>query len=191
MALHREAADHDRVRCRPAWRPGTKSRRSREDGPAVLGLHRDSREGRLILPGPNSIPPDAHGFAPDGGHAQDAPPTPMARLFSAFDCRTHLASAARLITERRACIPGRRVSSVQHGNAAMPEPPATGDLASALAACRTALILADDRVDCRGLDVGGRSSFSVASTEPWGALTSLCLGLVGAPRARSAFVRRG
>jgi hypothetical protein len=24
-----------------------------------------------------------------------------------------------------------------------------------LAACRTALILADDRVDCRGLDVGG------------------------------------
>jgi hypothetical protein len=32
------------------------------------------------------------------------------------------ASAARLATERRACIPGRRASSVQHGNAAMPEP---------------------------------------------------------------------
>ena len=54
-------------------------------------------------------------------------------LFYASDCRKHLASAARLITERRACIPGRRVSSVQHGNAAVPMPPATGDLASALA----------------------------------------------------------
>ena len=54
-------------------------------------------------------------------------------LFSALNCRRHLASAARLATERRACIPGRRVSSVQHGNAAMPKPPATGDLASALA----------------------------------------------------------
>ena len=29
------------------------------------------------------------------------------------------------------------------------------DVALLLAACRTALILADDRVDCRGLDVGG------------------------------------
>jgi hypothetical protein len=64
----------------------------------------------------------------------DQPPTSCAReLFFALDCRTPLASAARLATERRACIPGRRVSSVQHGNAAMPLPPATGDLASALA----------------------------------------------------------
>jgi hypothetical protein len=31
--------------------------------------------------------------------------------------------------ERRGCIPGRRVSSVQHGNAAMPKP-ATSDLAT-------------------------------------------------------------
>jgi hypothetical protein len=55
-------------------------------------------------------------------------------LFSLLDCRKHLASAARLATERRACIPGRRVFlSVQHGNAAMPNPPATGDLLSALA----------------------------------------------------------
>jgi hypothetical protein len=35
--------------------------------------------------------------------------------------------------ERRACIPGRCVSSVQHGNASMPLPPATSDLASAIA----------------------------------------------------------
>jgi hypothetical protein len=44
----------------------------------------------------------------------------LAQLFSVLDCRTHVVSAARLITECRACIPGRRVSSVQHGNAAMP-----------------------------------------------------------------------
>jgi hypothetical protein len=43
-------------------------------------------------------------------------------LFSGRNCRTHLVSAARLATERRACIPGRRVSSVQHGIAAMPRP---------------------------------------------------------------------
>jgi hypothetical protein len=55
------------------------------------------------------------------------------QLFSVLDCRTHVVSAARLATECRACILGRRVSSVQHGNAAMPKPPATGDLASALA----------------------------------------------------------
>jgi hypothetical protein len=41
-------------------------------------------------------------------------------------------SAARLATERRACIPGRRVSSVQHGNAAMPKP--INDIASAFLA---------------------------------------------------------
>jgi hypothetical protein len=43
-------------------------------------------------------------------------------LLSALCRRTQLASAARLATERRACIPGRRASSVQHGNAAMPKP---------------------------------------------------------------------
>ena len=46
----------------------------------------------------------------------------LTMLFSGLDCRRHLARAARLITERRACIPGRRVPSVQRGNAAMPKP---------------------------------------------------------------------
>jgi hypothetical protein len=54
--------------------------------------------------------------------AEAVPSNRNRELFSLLDCRKHLTSAARLITERRACIPGRRVSSVQHGNAAMPKP---------------------------------------------------------------------
>ena len=55
-------------------------------------------------------------------------------LFSTLRCRTHLVSAARL-TGRTPGLHARspRHRSVQHGSAAMPKPPATGDLASALA----------------------------------------------------------
>ena len=44
-------------------------------------------------------------------------------LFTALDRHIHLASAARLITECRACIPGRRVyHQCSMENAAMPKP---------------------------------------------------------------------
>ena len=60
------------------------------------------------------------------------------------------------------CLPGRPCRrECRSGKRAPPSPYNTAFSASSgcfqafLAACRTALILADDRVDCRGLDVGG------------------------------------
>ena len=43
-------------------------------------------------------------------------------LFARVDCRKHVTCAARLITERWACIPVAAYRSVQRGNAAMPKP---------------------------------------------------------------------
>jgi hypothetical protein len=88
---------------------GAPARRKRANLPfSRLGI---SRAGLQAL---------GHGVALPGGPARSCPALTM--LFSGLDCRRHLARAARLITERRACIPGRRVPSVQRGNAAMPKP---------------------------------------------------------------------
>jgi hypothetical protein len=88
---------------------GAPARRKRANLPfSRLGI---SRAGLQAL---------GHGVALRAAPPRSCPALTM--LFSGLDCRRHLARAARLITERRACIPGRRVPSVQRGNAAMPKP---------------------------------------------------------------------
>ena len=69
---------------------------------AVAALKR----GELRRPRRSSVP---EALRPVYGLLRPAQKTSALSLFSALGCRTHLASAARLATERRACTLGRRV----------------------------------------------------------------------------------
>jgi hypothetical protein len=86
------------------YRPRRTTRASWRTPEGHCDSGREWKSRRLITPGP-----PAHGNRLS--HV----------LFSALDRRSIWPARLDRRVERRACIPGRRVSSVQHGNAAMPE----------------------------------------------------------------------